>query len=87
MLANIPPRMILLILRLRSCKTRSLVSGPERAVRCDYDGFAILNVGLETLQPVSTGPLEAVEIQDSFACEVASSVSSGPLNFHPLSVG
>jgi len=32
MLASIPPRMTLLILRLRSCKTRSLVPGPH--TRC-----------------------------------------------------
>jgi len=35
---------------------------PEHAVRRDYDGFAILDVGLETHQPVSAGTFEAIEI-------------------------
>jgi len=59
-------------------------------VRRNYDGFAGLDVGLETLQPVSAGSFEAIEIQDSFAGKHTrgrSSVSSGPLNFHPLTVG
>src|SRR5882762_7192075 len=35
---------------------------PPHPVRCGYDGFAILDVGLKTLQPVCTGPFEAIEI-------------------------
>jgi hypothetical protein len=69
MLTNIPPMMILLILRLRSCKTKVVSLGPEHAVRRDDDGFAILDAGLESLQPISGGPFEVVEIQDSFARE------------------
>ena len=59
--------MILLILRLRSCRTRSLVSAPD-AMRRDDDGLAVLDVGLETLEPVGAGAFEAVEIQD-LLCE------------------
>src|SRR5215469_2760876 len=36
--------------------------------RC-YDGFAVFDVRLKTLQPVCTGALEAIETQDSFAIE------------------
>src|SRR5215469_2724935 len=36
--------------------------------RC-YDGFAVFDVRLKTLQPVCTGALEAIETQDSFARE------------------
>src|SRR5215469_11052483 len=32
-----------------------------------YDGFAVVDVRLKTLQPVCTGAFEATEIQDSFA--------------------
>jgi len=38
-------------------------------MRADDDGFAVLNVGLKTLQPISAGPFEALEIQDSFSRE------------------
>src|SRR5215510_920422 len=35
---------------------------PEHAVRRDHDSFAVLDIGPETLQPVGTGPFEAIEI-------------------------
>jgi hypothetical protein len=61
--------MILLILRLRSYRTRSLVSGPN--TRCGATTIVLpsLDVGLKTLQPVSAGSFEAIEIQHSFASE------------------
>src|SRR5215469_1064565 len=34
-----------------------------------YDGFAVFDVRLKTLQPVCPGAFEAIEIQDSFARE------------------
>src|SRR5882724_4230993 len=70
MLASIPPRMILLILRLRSCKTRSFVSGPHTRWGAATIVFAVLDVRLKTLQPVSARTFEAIEIQDSFASEI-----------------
>jgi hypothetical protein len=38
-------------------------------VRCDYDGFTIFDVRLETLQPVSAGAFQTIEIQDTFSSE------------------
>src|SRR5262245_11162185 len=38
-------------------------------VRRDHDSFAVLDVGLKTLQPISARPFKAIEIQDSFPDE------------------
>ena len=39
-------------------------------MRRNYDGFAVLDVWLESLQPVCPGSFEAIESQDSFATEL-----------------
>src|SRR5260370_24256656 len=35
----------------------------------DNDGFAVFDVRLETVEPISAGTFEAIEIQDSYARE------------------
>jgi hypothetical protein len=63
---------------------------PPHAVRRDDDGFAILDVGLKALQPIRPDPSKPSRVNTPWRAnipEVASLVSSGPLNFHPLSVG
>ena len=43
----------------------------EDAMRRDYDGFSVLDVGLKALEPVGAGPFQALEVQDSLAGEEA----------------
>ena len=83
--------MILLIRRLAQLQDQIVGLRSPDLVRADDDGLAVLDIGLEAIEPVRARVREARQIQRVLfgrRCGFSnSSVSSGPLNFQPLSVG
>ena len=65
MFASIPPRMILLYSPLASCRTRSLVCGPQTLCGLTTTGLAVFDIGLEAIQPVCAGVPEPGQIERS----------------------